>query len=195
MLQRLGFYRLDAAAPPPAHAAVQGAAAAEGFALPDDYAYLCSAHGAGAFDKPALLPLPAGCPLGPEFSVDILYAVGARAEWNPIALLADIYGDRLPEGFLPIVTDPGGNLLLLGPAARAGIYAWDHEHRELAHGEFERRVAELQRAKIDVQRYDTDQLLRLWDEMFPARVANPSGYANLYRVADSFTEALAALRG
>ena len=193
-LQRFGFYRLEPKAPLPGRDAVVAQARAVGLAVPDDYAWFCSAHGAGAFNKHAMLPLPAGCPLGPEFRVDILYAIGAHEDWNPLALLEDIYLDRLPAGLLPIGTDPGGNLLLLGNGERAGVYAWDHEHRELADGELERRSAELERSGVDVQRLDIDQLLLLWDETFRSRVANPSGYGNLYRVASSFAAACGALR-
>jgi hypothetical protein len=194
-LERFGFYRMEPDAPLPGPDAVRTEAAAIGFALPEDYAYFCTRYGAGAFDQPSLLPLPPGGALGPDFSVDILYALGADRDWNPLAQLQDLYLDRLPEGFLPVGTDPGGNLLLLGSPKRAGIYAWDHEHRELAAGEFDRRVADLERAKIETRRYDIDQLMLIWEQMFPARVSNPSGHGNLYRVADSFTAALLSLRG
>jgi hypothetical protein len=194
-LRRFGFYRLEQDARLPSRDTVEAEATAAGVTLPDDYTYFCSAHGAGAFDKHALLALPRGCPLGPNFRVDILYAIGAGEDWNPISLLEDTYLDRLPEDFLPIGTDPGGNLLLLGAAGRQGVYAWDHEHRELADGEFDRRIAELERANVDTQEFDIDQLLLLWERMFPSRVANPSGHGNLYRLADTFASALAALRG
>ena len=193
-LKRFGFYRLEPNAALPGQAAVTAEALAVGSALPDDYAYFCSAHGAGAFDKHAMLPLPPGCALGPDFRLDTLYAVGASEDWNPVALLADIYLDRLPEGFLPIASDPGESLLLLGTRERAGAYVWDHEHRELADGELDRRVADLKRSKVDTQQLDIDQILLLWEQMFPDRVANPSGHGNLYRVSDSFAGALAALR-
>jgi hypothetical protein len=193
VLQRFGFYRLEPDAPLPGRDVAVAEAAAIGFALPDDYAWFCSAHGAGAFDQDAMLPLPSGCPLGPELSVDILYAVGAKDDWNPVALAEDTYLDRLPPGCLPIGTDPGGNLLLLGTQERTGVYAWDHEHGELADGELERRVADLQQAGIDVGALDIDQLLLLWDQTFPDRVDNPTGHANLYRIADSFADACAAL--
>lgn len=192
-LQRLAYYRLEPDATLPGRDAAAAEAAAMGFALPDDYAWFCSAHGAGAFDRHAMLPLPAGCPLGPDFRLDILYAIGADDDWNPLALAGDTYLDRLPPGLLPIGTDPGGNLLLLGTQKRAGIYAWDHEHRELADGELERRSADLRGVDIDAQQLDLDQLLLLWEEMFPARVANPSGHGNLYPIAGSFADACAAL--
>ena len=194
VLQRLAFYRLEPDAPLVGRDAVAAEASAAGLALPDDYAWFCSAHGAGAFDRHAMLPLPAGCALGPELRVDILYAVGARDDWSPLALADDTYLDRLPPGCLPIGTDPGGNLLLLGTQDRVGIYAWDHEHRELDDGALDRRSADLRREGIDVQQLDLDQLLLMWEQMFPARVANPSGHGNLYRIADSFADACAALR-
>lgn len=192
-LRRVGFYRLEPDAVLVDRDAAKAQAAAMGFALPDDYAWFCSAHGAGAFDEHAMLPLPPDCALGPEFRLDILYAVGASADWNPLALASDTYLDRLPRGLLPIGTDPGGNLLLLDSEYAAGVYAWDHEHRELADGELDRRVADLRSAGVDTQELDVDQLLLLWEEMFPARVANLSGHGNLYRIAGSFADACAAL--
>jgi hypothetical protein len=194
-LRRFAFYRLEPDATLPARDTVSAEAAATGFALPDDYAWFCSVHGAGAFDEHAMLPLPPGRPLGPAFRLDILYAVGAREDWNPLALAEDTYLDRLPPGLLPVGTDPGGNLLLLGTKGRPGVYGWDHEHRELAEGELDSRTADLHDAGVDVQELDIDQLLLLWDEMFPDRVANPSGHGNLYLIADSFADACAALRG
>ena len=189
-LRRLAFYRLEPDAPLPARDAAAAEATAMGFALPDDYAWFCSTQGAGAFDQHAMLPLPAGCPLGPEFRLDILYAVGARDDWNPLALAEDTYLDRLPPGCLPIGTDPGGNLLLLG----SDVWAWDHEHRELADDELDRRIEDLRGAGVDTQQLDIDQLLLLWDQTFPDRVANPSGHGNLYGIAGSFADACAALR-
>lgn len=194
-LRKSGFHRLEPHARLPARQAIDAAARAAGFALPDDYAYFCATYGAGAFDEPAYIALPAGAALGPDFRVDTLYAVGANEDWDPIALASDTYLDRLPQGLLPIGTDPGGNLLLLGTAKRAGVYAWDHEHRELGDGELDRRVADLERARVDAGKLDIDQTLLLWEQMFAARVGNPTGHGNLYRVAPSFAGTLAALRG
>jgi hypothetical protein len=193
-LQRFGFYRLDPSAPLPNRDAVMAEAAIAGFVLPDDYAYFCSCYGAGAFDRHAMLPLPAGCPLGPDFRLDILYAIGARDDCNPLALLNETYQDRLPPALLPIGTDPGGNLLLLGTEHGTGIHVWDHEHRELADGEFDRRCADLRRIGIDVEHLDVDQLLLMWEQTFPDRVESPSGHGNLYRVTASFSDLCDALQ-
>jgi len=124
----------------------------------------------------------------------VLFGVGGDPDRDALALVADTYEDRLPAGAVPIGTDPGGNLVLLGCGPLTGVFVWDHEHRELADGELDRRIDDLRRAGIDVTLYDIDQLLWLWDESFPDRVRNPTGYGNLYRLAGSFTEMCAALR-
>jgi hypothetical protein len=194
-LAALDFQRVDPGRALPPRGAVEDAARAAGFDLPPDYADFCARHGAGLFGGEAWLALPAGCALGTRLSVDLLYAIGAATDHDGLALLAATYQDRLPPGLLPVAEDPGGNLLLLGVAdARRGVFAWDHEHGELCPGEFERRVEALRRDGVPVGQYDIDQLLLLWDERDAARVANPSGYGNLYPVAAGFVEMLEAIR-
>ncbi|WP_033852683.1 SMI1/KNR4 family protein, partial [Yersinia wautersii] len=54
---------------------------------------------------------------------------------DSIAACYDLYKKRIPQGFVPIATDPGGNLLLLcGTKENSGIFFWDHEE-EVADGE------------------------------------------------------------
>jgi hypothetical protein len=54
---------------------------------------------------------------------------GIDAEYNDLEEVIDIYEFRLPEGFIPIADDPGGNVICLGTKAPYGdhIYFWDHE--------------------------------------------------------------------
>jgi hypothetical protein len=191
-LARCTFYRLPPRVPVPSPSAIEAAGRAAGLPLPADFVDFCGRHGAGAFDDDVMLGLPAGCALGPEFCVDILYGIGGDPDRDALVQATDTYADRLPADMLPVGSDPGGNLLLLGCGTRTGVFAWDHEHRELAPGDFDRRVDELKRIGIDVGLYDIDQLLWLWDERFPERVSNPTGYGNLYPVADSFTSLCAA---
>jgi hypothetical protein len=194
-LTRCGFRRLPPLGPLPAAKAVEAAGRAAGTPLAADYAAFCASHGTGAFDRTVMLPLPTGCPLGPEMRIEILFGVGGGdSDRDALALAGDTYEDRLPPGMVPVGTDPGGDLLLLGSGGLAGVFVWDHEHRELAAGEFDRRVAELRSGGIHVEDYDIDQLLWLWDETFPDRVLNPTGYGNLYRVAESFAAMCAAFR-
>jgi len=193
--KRLSFYRLEPNLPLPDETSVRSSAATVGFNnLPDDVVDFYCRFGAGAFDRPALLPLPAACPLGEVFWVDILYAIGAGRDWSPTELFQSTYAERLPEYFLPIGTDPGGSLLILGVEDRKGIYVWDHEHRELLVGEFDQRVAELQAKGVDTHNLDVDKILLLWDLEFLSRVKNPSGHGNLYPVADSFAQACTLLQ-
>jgi hypothetical protein len=192
-LVRCGFRRLPPLEPLPTPRAVEANGRAAGFSLPPDYVDFCARHGTGAFDRTVMLPLPPGCALGPEFRVDVLFGVGGDPDRDALALVAGTYEDRLPAGAIPIGTDPGGNLLLLGCGPLTGVFAWDHEHRELADGELDRRTDDLRGSGIDVSLYDIDQLLWLWDESFPERVRNPTGYGNLYLIASSFANTAAAL--
>lgn len=50
--------------------------------------------------------------------------------YNDIEKNIEILGYRLPNGFIPIADDPGGNAILLslhGPT-RGKVYFWDHEN-------------------------------------------------------------------
>lgn len=186
---RLGWYRLEPQATLPDDAGVRARASAAGFVLPADHVDFCCRFGAGGFDNNAVLALPPDCPLGPHFLLDLVYAVGARPDWDPLALWQASYAGRLPDGLLPAGTDPGGNLLLLDTRPAGGVFVWDHEHRELRDGEFEQRVQDLAARGIATDTLDVDQILLRWEREFPQQ-----GRGNLYRVADSFAAAFAALQ-
>lgn len=50
--------------------------------------------------------------------------------YDNLSDIIDIYEFRLPEGFIPIGDDPGGNAILLGTTEPYydHIYFWDHEN-------------------------------------------------------------------
>jgi hypothetical protein len=192
--RRLNFRKLVHNAPLPTRDAVLARGQATGYALPDDFIDWCCRFGAGSFDHMALIALPAGTSREPDFWFETVFAIGANSDWDPLVLLESTYASRLPDHLLPVGSDPGGNLLLLGVAERAGVYVWDHEHTELAAGDLERRSAELASRGVDVSTLDIDRLLLHWEREFAARVSNPTGHGNLYRVADSFAQACAKLR-
>lgn len=50
-------------------------------------------------------------------------------ENNNLAAKIDMFKNRLPQGFVPIASDPAGNLLCLGTNGddEGRIYFWDHE--------------------------------------------------------------------
>lgn len=191
---RLLLYRLEPQATLPTETQVRSAALALGLTLPDDYVDQSCRFGAAAFEKRACLALPEGCALGRQFWIDIVYAVAAKSDWDPLHHWSTGLRYRLPEGMLPIATDPGGNLLLLGLNEREGLFVWDHEHRELRPGEFEQRVAELRAVGEPTHELDVDELMLRWETRFADKVGNPSGHGNLYQVAPSWAEACGALQ-
>lgn len=192
-LARFRFYPLAPRAQRPTPDALRQQAAQAGITLPESFIAYSADHGAGAFEQRVGVDLPAGCPLGPAFIVDILYAAGAPEDWDALALRDDTYDGRLPLAALPIGIDPGGNLLLLAPEDGA-IYAWDHEHLELDDTAVDRMVAELLADGVPVGEHDIDQLVLMWEERNPARVANPTGHGNLYPVAESYEGLFGGLR-
>lgn len=192
-ITRFGFYPLAPRAPRPTPDALRQQAAQAGVTLPEAFITFSAEHGAGAFEQRVSIDLPAGCPLGPVFIVDILYAVGAPEDWDALALRDDTYDGRLPLAALPIATDAGGSLLLMAPEDGA-IYAWDHEHLELDDTAVDRMVADLLADGVPVGEHDIDQLVLMWEERHPGQVANPTGHGNLYPVAESYEALFRGMR-
>lgn len=192
-LARFGFYSLARHAARPTADTLRQLATRAGITLPEAFITFSAEHGAGAFEQRVGVDLPADCPLGPAFIVDILYAAGAPEDWDALALRDDTYDGRLPLTALPIATDPGGNLLLLAPEDGA-IYAWDHEHLDLDDTALDRMVADLAADGVAVDEHDIDQLVLMWEQRHPGQVANPTGHGNLYPVAESYEALLGGMR-
>jgi hypothetical protein len=188
-LKRLKFYRLDESASLPAKIELDRLQMTFGCTLPADYRYFLTTYGPGGFGSGGLIELPDGCPIGRHFSVDIIYGIGASDDWNPFSLLQSTYGELLPREFLPIASDPGGNLLLLQCGSQF-IHAWDHEHRELDDKSINQMIEELQTGGVNVREYTLGQLILTWEKLHPNLVKNPTGHSNLYHVADSFIQLL-----
>lgn len=193
-LSRFGFYPLAPHALRPGADRLRQLALQRSIRLPDDFIRFSTAHGAGAFDQRVGIALPANCPLGPLFVIDILYAAEAPEDWDTLALADDTYAGRLPFDALPLATDAGGSLLVMAPNGAETIFAWDHEHRELDEHAIDHIVAALRTDGVPVDEHDLDQLIRLWEERFPGEVRNPTGHGNLYPVAASYTDLFAQLR-
>lgn len=96
-----------------------------GYHLPSSYKNFLLTYNGGH-------PIPSGFTFGEqgkEYSV-AEWLFGLHTEpYNNLAKEWGIYRERVPEGFLPIGTDPGGNLLLLCVTgnARGAVFFWDHE--------------------------------------------------------------------
>ena len=91
--------------------------------LPDSYRRLLAAANGG---RPAAPAFRAAA--GTDEVLDRFLSLGSGDEDDLLAWL-ERYGDRLPDGFLPIAHDPFGNLigLDLGAPGAAGVLLWDHE--------------------------------------------------------------------
>jgi hypothetical protein len=189
-LARLEYYPLDRSWQTPATNSLARMQVEAACTLAADYAGFLSGYGPGGFGAGGFVDLPAGCPIGARFNVDILYGVGSRASWNPFSLAAATYQGQLPASYLPIATDPGGNLLVCACGSGA-VFAWDHEHRELSAADLDRITAEAAAAGLDPSRLDLGELIVFWESRNPTAVRNPTGHGNLYAVSRSFTELLA----
>jgi hypothetical protein len=192
----LDFYRLDEKAPLPDANAIDDAESKIGCVFSADYRHVLANYGPVGFGAGAVLSLPAGCPIGDHFSVDVVFGLGTRPVWDLAALALDTYQGQLPSGVVPIAADPGGNLLVMSCAVGGvnTVFAWDHEHREFSEEQVASAVRDLRAKGIAVENHDIGQIIYLWEALLPDRVPNPTGHGNLYGVANSFVAFVEALK-
>ena len=99
--------------------------------LPDPYRNFLKTFGASRFRvmvefKP-VTNLPASISDDGTGSINIFYGASAHTPYD-LAGEYELYKDRMPEGFLPIGDDGGGDqicMLVAGEKA-GGVYYWDH---------------------------------------------------------------------
>jgi len=94
--------------------------------LPLSYKNFLMAHNGGQ-PIPNAYPI-ANCPVDTHGLVHFFFCI-CEGDMYDLIDYVDTYHNRLPEYFLPIACDPGGNLICLvtaGPQA-GKVYFWDHE--------------------------------------------------------------------
>ena len=166
-----------------------------GAALPPDYRFFLRACGWTGFARARRFPLREAGPFGADAEVQSFLGFSSEMRRDLAFLVSEVYAEALPEGMLPIASDPHENLLLLSVAAGADdtrIWFWDRECRGLE-ARIDAMVVDLEAEGQDTVELDEDQILRRWEALFPGRRAQPAGFINVYPVAESFATFLASL--
>jgi hypothetical protein len=102
-----------------------------GGSLPKSYRQFLEAFGGASFRETILFEPKGRLPdsVSPEnrAMISVFYGGSADAPRDLVAALAR-YRDRMPEGFLPIASDGGGNQIAMavGGEHDGAIYYWDH---------------------------------------------------------------------
>jgi hypothetical protein len=96
--------------------------------FPKDYIEFIIQHN-GGIPEPNFFEIPNQD--GNGSYVDLFFGIDVPSYANLKDIL-EVYKNRLPEGFVPIGEDPGGNLICIGTRIPyiGNIYFWDH-HDEL----------------------------------------------------------------
>jgi hypothetical protein len=106
--------------------------------LPDDYRAFLLANNGGEPDR-----WDYGIPFlerGEPSEAGLQVVFGIQEPWESpanILWVLEAYAGRLPDGFLPIARDPGGNLLVLRVRGEpvGQVWFWDHEGEHRVSGE------------------------------------------------------------
>ena len=96
--------------------------------LPDEYKKFLLLHNGGV----PISNLSAGnLELG-YLVINELYGINAKKNYNDLYHTIDVYDGRIPDDFIPIGGDPGGNVYCLGISGDyfGKVYFWDHEEED-----------------------------------------------------------------
>lgn len=165
-----------------------------GCRLPDDYRGFVATTPQSGFAASVVIDLPPDAPQR-EVAVDVMFGIDARRPQS-IGRQLDVYGDRLPPRFMPIASDPGGNLLCLALAdgEYGNVFWWDHSHREWAPEEVKKMSRSVAARGVDVNSMSIDQIIVEWELRNARHLQWSPGRGNLYHVAASFLGFVEQLR-
>jgi hypothetical protein len=165
-----------------------------GGALPADYRLFLPAYGRMGLEEETRFPLPPGCPWGAFGTVGQFFGFSSTPDEDIVHRIFTTYAGRLPVSMIPIASDPGGNLLLLGVkgADERKVWFWDHEFR-VAAARMDEIEKDLKAHRVDVGRLDEEALIRRWEDLFPQKLTWTARRSNLYPVASDFMNFLRGL--
>jgi SMI1 / KNR4 family (SUKH-1) len=163
--------------------------------LPPEYRLFLRTHGWCRFAEAMIFPLRDPAPWGARAKIASFFGFSSEIRHDLAFLVTEGFADTLPEGTIPIGSDAGGNLVLLGiaGAARDRVWFWDRECRGLDEI-IDEMVQDLEAEGQDIVDEDENQILRRWEALFPDRRTRPLGFTNVYGVADSFAAFVESLR-
>lgn len=163
--------------------------------LPSDYRAFLSRYGQTMMGRGARFEILEPNPWGRTASVDQFFGFSTDQSEDIVHLTMETYSGRIPDETLPIGSDAGGNLILLGfdGPVTDHVFFWDHEHREIG-DRLEQMAAAVEAKGVDTSSLDDEALIRHWERLFPDQLTKPIGYGNMYKVADSFKTFIESLR-
>ena len=166
-----------------------------GAPLPSDYRLFLESYGWTGFAQALHFPLREVGPFGAQGEISSFFGFSSEIRRDLAYLVSEVFAGTLPEGTVPIASDTRENLLLLSVARadRDRVWFWDRECRGLDE-QIDQMVVELEAEGEDTRDLDENQILRIWEALFPDRRIRPPGFANVYAVADSFETFVASLR-
>jgi len=60
----------------------------------------------------------------------VFFGVNTGENYSDLIWNYEVYKNCIPEGFFPIGSDPGGNLICIDFGNDQGVYFWDHERED-----------------------------------------------------------------
>ena len=130
-MQVLGWYPVrESTRRNPSNIDLETLETAVGGRLPEDYRRFVARYGQGALRHGSWFGISEPCPWGQSAMVDEFFGFSSEPGAG-LGAFPSSFGNSVPEGMVPVATDPMGNLVLLSidAARRPGIWFWDHEGR------------------------------------------------------------------
>lgn len=164
--------------------------------LPSQYRTFLARYGRTGLGHGALFSIPKPNPWGDTGSLDEFFGFTTDTSQDIVYQTMQTYAGRIPDETIPIGSDAGGNLFLLGfdEPVTNHVFFWDHEHLEIDAKRFEQMEAEVQAKGLDLSDLDSEALIRHWEQLYPEQLDKAAGYGNMYLIADSFMEFLKSLK-
>lgn len=160
--------------------------------LPAEFQDFINEYGGIACDGTLLATIAEPCPWGQKARINVFYGFSRDGKYYDLRDTLAMYASRLPNAFLPIAEDPGGNQICLS-CSDGSIWFWDHEHREYSSDNLDLMIRELERAGYELANRDLHEIIRAWQQHQTIETHKPDGLTNIYRMADTLEQFIQGL--